>query len=190
MTSQLQIEANRRNAQKSTGPKTPEGKTTVSMNSLVHGLRARRVVLPGESEEDFRQLCADLEARFQPQDRAEQILVEEMAISHWKLIRYEAVEGQIMMQNVASKQAMALLVPILQQQMRLKNSYHKSIAALEHLKKIRPAPQDHPAEPVEEQRIAAAAPTIRGSADEPTPVDPVPAPCELAALPCDHLATS
>ena len=61
-----QIDANRRNALKSTGPKTPEGKAAVSMNSLRHGLRARKVVLPGENREEFNQLCDDLEREWQP----------------------------------------------------------------------------------------------------------------------------
>src|SRR5205807_417954 len=44
-----QIEANRRNALKSTGPKTPGGKAAVRLNALRHGLRAHAVVLPGEN---------------------------------------------------------------------------------------------------------------------------------------------
>lgn len=52
-----QIEANRRNALKSTGPQTPEGKAAVSLNALKHGLFARQVVVRGhnlkESREEF-----------------------------------------------------------------------------------------------------------------------------------------
>ena len=57
MATLKQFEANRRNAQKSTGPKTPEGKSAVSMNALRHGLRARSVVLPGEDRAEFNQLA-------------------------------------------------------------------------------------------------------------------------------------
>ena len=47
MATLQQIDAHRRNALKSSGPKTPQGKAAVSLNSLCHGLRARTVVLPG-----------------------------------------------------------------------------------------------------------------------------------------------
>ena len=64
MATLKQFEANRRNSQKSTGPKTPEGKSAVSMNALRHGLRARTVVLPGEDPTEFHQLCNDLESEW------------------------------------------------------------------------------------------------------------------------------
>src|SRR6266481_5959999 len=64
-----QIEANRRNALKSTGPRTPEAKAAVRMNALRHGLRARTVVLPAENPQEFHQLCNDLETEWQPQSR-------------------------------------------------------------------------------------------------------------------------
>jgi len=51
MTSNRKAEANRRNARKSTGPKTPEGKAAVRLNALKHGLLSREVLLPGEDEE-------------------------------------------------------------------------------------------------------------------------------------------
>src|SRR6202047_3790575 len=95
MATLKQFEANRRNAQKSTGPKTPEGKTAVSMNALRHGLRARTVVLPGENREEFNQLCDDLEVEWHPQSRTEQFYVEQMAVSQWKLTRMELGEINI-----------------------------------------------------------------------------------------------
>jgi hypothetical protein len=45
VTSDKQTQANRRNAQKSTGPKTPEGKAAVRHNALKHGLLAERVLV-------------------------------------------------------------------------------------------------------------------------------------------------
>ena len=59
MTTEKQLRANRKNAKKSTGPNTPEGKARSSKNALKHGLLARDAVLPGEDPADFdRQLTA------------------------------------------------------------------------------------------------------------------------------------
>src|SRR4030081_2397101 len=95
MATTAQIEANRRNALKSTGPRTPEGKAAVSMNSLCHGLRARTVVLPGENREEFNQLCDNLEDEWHPQSRNEQIYLEQMAVSQSKLPRLDVGERSI-----------------------------------------------------------------------------------------------
>ncbi len=53
MATEKQIAANRNNAQKSTGPKTAEGKTKSSGNALKHGLTSPYALLPGESEEEY-----------------------------------------------------------------------------------------------------------------------------------------
>ncbi len=53
MSSQAQVSANRKNAQKSTGPRTPEGKAVVSENAVKHGLSARKVVIHGEDRAEF-----------------------------------------------------------------------------------------------------------------------------------------
>jgi hypothetical protein len=55
MATEAQIEANRANAQKSTGPRTPEGKETAAPNALKHGLFARETVIRGEKEEEFEE---------------------------------------------------------------------------------------------------------------------------------------
>jgi hypothetical protein len=54
MLSQRQIDANRRNAQFSTGPRTPEGRAAVGLNALRHGLSAQTSVLPGETRTSSR----------------------------------------------------------------------------------------------------------------------------------------
>ena len=56
MTSAKQAETNRRNAQKSTGPSTPEGKTALRHNAMKHGLLSKDILLPGEDESALKEL--------------------------------------------------------------------------------------------------------------------------------------
>src|ERR1700674_279475 len=119
MATTAQIHANRRNALKSTGPKTPEGKAAVSMNSLRHGLRARTVVLPGENREEFDQLCDDLQVEWHPQSRTEQFYLEQMAVSQWKLTRMEVAEVSIFEDVAASTTKLPLLDRLWQAECRL-----------------------------------------------------------------------
>ncbi len=58
MATEKQFEANRQNAQKSTGPKTPEGRAAVRLNGVKHGLTAETIVLKGESQADFTNVLA------------------------------------------------------------------------------------------------------------------------------------
>jgi hypothetical protein len=61
MASDKQMRANRQNARKSTGPKTPEGKAVARLNALKHGLLSQQILLPNEDEASLMQLrgCAD-----------------------------------------------------------------------------------------------------------------------------------
>src|SRR5437899_6799968 len=153
-----QIEANRRNALKSTGPRTPEAKAAVRMNSLRHGLRARTVVLPAENAGEFHQLCNDLEAEWQPQSRTEQFYVEQMAVSQWKLTRVEVAEKSILNQEARATFQIPLIDKLWQCQHRLERSYARAQRELERLQnsrrppvnqlaKLAPAPQPAAAEP-------------------------------------------
>ena len=53
MVSDRQMEANKQNAQRSTGPCTADGKARVALNALKHGLTGKQIVLPDEDPEDF-----------------------------------------------------------------------------------------------------------------------------------------
>jgi hypothetical protein len=66
MTSEKKAQANRRNALKSTGPKTQEGKSAVRLNALSHGLRSEEILLRGEDEEALRELGERLRNELQP----------------------------------------------------------------------------------------------------------------------------
>jgi hypothetical protein len=89
MTTEAQINANRANAQKSTGPRTPEGKATVAQNALKHGLLAKEAVVVGEDLDDFELYRAQLRAELAPVGLAESLLVERIAGLFWRLQRAE-----------------------------------------------------------------------------------------------------
>jgi hypothetical protein len=95
MTSEKKAEANRRNARKSTGPKTPEGKAAVRLNALKHGLLSQAVLLPGEDEEALRELGQNLRAELQPVGELESLLVDRIIASYWRLRRLGRVEAGI-----------------------------------------------------------------------------------------------
>ena len=141
MISNKQLEANRRNAALSTGPRTEEGKAAVRLNALQHGLRARSILLPGENVEDYHQLCAGLEADWQPRNRTEQLLVEQMAVAQWKLARLEVGERSIFEQGMPAEKQMALLDRFSTQRGRLERSFSQAARDLDHFRKTRPARQ-------------------------------------------------
>ena len=64
MATLAKIEANRRNAKRSTGPKTVSGKVASSKNAMRHGLLSREIVLPDESAEDFARFSDRLATHF------------------------------------------------------------------------------------------------------------------------------
>ena len=155
MSTEKQIEANRRNALLSTGPKTQEGKAAVRLNALRHGLRARSILLPGEKPEEYSRLCADLESDWQPRNRTEQLLVEQVAVSQWKLARLEVGERSIFENEMPAERQMALLDRFSVQRGRLERSSSRAMRELEHLRKTRSVQEERPA-PVQE--VPAAAP--------------------------------
>jgi len=93
--SEARIRANRENAKKSTGPRTPEGKAASSRNHLLHGLRANKHILPGEDPEDFLALLHDLFDRFLPVGEGEEKLVLRIAADQWRLDRTLPMEAAV-----------------------------------------------------------------------------------------------
>src|ERR1700693_2854544 len=92
MISERQQEANRRNAAKSHGPTTPEGRAAVRMNALKHGLTAAEMILPTEEKIDFEQFRAAFEAECQPVGPIEQVLVEDLVANRWRMNRVRKME--------------------------------------------------------------------------------------------------
>jgi hypothetical protein len=86
--SERRLRANRRNAKKSTGPRTEAGKDIASRNALVHGVHcADHVLMPGESQGQFLMLRNDFVLSLKPANAIELMLVERIAISQWKILR-------------------------------------------------------------------------------------------------------
>src|SRR4051794_37141745 len=79
MATEKQIEANRKNAKHSTGPKTPEGKRVCRGNAVKHGLAGDGVVLPPALEAEARRLEEGFAADLRPAGELERALVRQMA---------------------------------------------------------------------------------------------------------------
>ena len=95
MTSEEKAQANRRNALKSTGPKTPEGKSAVRLNAVKHGLLSQEVLLPGEDEAALTELGVRLRDELQPLGELENLLVDRIITAYWRLRRLGRVETGI-----------------------------------------------------------------------------------------------
>ena len=92
MPTKAQMKANRKNAKKSTGPRTEEGKTRSAKNALKHGLLARDTVMPGEDPADFDRQLSALEADIQPANSLEFELVRQIADAQWRMRRLTRLE--------------------------------------------------------------------------------------------------
>jgi len=94
-TSDAKIEANRANAEHSTGPRTNSGKVKASRNSIKHGLTAKEVyIAPGE-EEEFRQFTQDALTEFNPVGPFEQELARQLLFHLWRLRRIGKEEADL-----------------------------------------------------------------------------------------------
>ena len=92
MTSYRQIEANRRNALKSTGPQTEAGKQASRRNAIRHGLTAETVIGALEDAEDYKAFEAAITADYDAQSAVERELVLRLASILWRLRRATAME--------------------------------------------------------------------------------------------------
>ena len=92
MASILQINANRNNARRSTGPTSAEGKARSASNALQHGLLSRDIVLPDEDAEEFTALAASYSVQLDPQGPLEEFCVRQMVAADWKLRRLLRLE--------------------------------------------------------------------------------------------------
>jgi hypothetical protein len=173
MATDSQIEANRLNAQKSTGPKTPEGRAAVRLNGVKHGITAQTLVLKGEREADFTALLDSYEAEHQPATPTEEFLVQQLAMATWRLRRLYHAEASfhkhklkeiadthagiklsdtehLGLVNGWSKETMATFN---RQESRLERTFYRALHELQHLRKLALLSQTH-VEPVSSKQVS------------------------------------
>jgi hypothetical protein len=95
MATDKQIAANRANAAKSSGPKSPEGRAVVSQNATRHALLAKSFVLQSECPARFKTFVESFYVEYNPATPTEIALVDTMATARWRLIRMSNLEAAI-----------------------------------------------------------------------------------------------
>jgi len=100
MVTELQLTANRRNSQKSTGPRSEAGKAVSSQNSLKTGIYSEAEIIRDESRADLDALAADYHHHFQPAGPVERCLVDILIHSEWMLRRFRRAEAQLWEINI------------------------------------------------------------------------------------------
>ena len=193
MATDKQIAANRLNALKSTGPKTPEGRAAVRLNGVKHGLTAKTLVLPGENESDFIALLESHEAEHSPATPTEEALVLQLVMADWRLRRLYHQEAGFyacrMGETNDSRKSRGLddhghwglvadrsnqtLTMFHRQEVRLERTFHRTLNELRRLRAERDA---HLASLPKTAPVDAPAPQINNidtPADPPAPSDPV-----------------
>jgi hypothetical protein len=129
MTSFRQIEANRRNAQLSTGPVTEEGKRRSRQNAVRHGLTAETVIDALEDAEDYAAFEMSVTADYDAQSAVERELVLRLSSLFWRLRRATAIESGLF--RIQARQLLQFRQPQQTHQDRQKiieSMYRKSLA--------------------------------------------------------------
>ena len=94
MATEAQIIANRRNAQKSTGPRSTKGKAIASKNSLKHGILAKKTVISSENQQEFNLFRDRILEELSPQSPMESVLVQRVVDLSWQLKRIKKIQKQ------------------------------------------------------------------------------------------------
>jgi hypothetical protein len=174
-----QLEANRRNSRKSTGPKSPEGNSNSSRNNLRLGLTGQISLLPTEDREAHDAFCNGLIDGFNPQTPMERQLAQSVAEDNWHLNRAVAIENnmfalghqherreiQIALADAATLQAQAdkfNLLSIYEQ--RINRNLQRNMNLLRELQAEREAQRGLA---VEEAKLLAQLNLINGLARDP-----------------------
>jgi hypothetical protein len=201
MASQKQLDANRANAQRCTGPKTPAGKAASSLNALKHGLTAQIAVIPGENAALFGRTLRSFLDDLQPAGPLETVLVHQIVMASWRLTRLRSLESGLFDLRVADEaHNVEQEYETLAQKTRLAYAFYKDCAgrdafttlaryesraeravyrALHELHRLRAARSASPTSPPAETEICRTKP-IPGPKSSIPPIPPSPNPLDLS----------
>jgi hypothetical protein len=195
--SAARVEANRRNALLSTGPKTDAGKQASSRNAIKHGFYTSTLLLPEEDHTQFEALCDRFLDEYRPEGLEETDLVEEMVTLKWRLARLNLMEqgvfnwsrrwittkdnphptaAAILMKVGDDREMLQSVHRISNLEARLKRDYRRAKDDLRRVQAERkesgqPEPEPAPVEQAQEPEPTPAAPP----APPPPPAAPKPA---------------
>src|ERR1017187_7964718 len=169
MSTLRQIEANQRNAQKSTGPTSVTGKATSSMNALKTGIDAKSLVLPSENRAHLDQLIDDYYSHHQPASPDARAFVDDLIYCEWTLRRLRAAETQAWRYQSDNKYSDPQKYPLGQSATSNPNSFSKLQYRLDATRRARQRALDALAKLKAE---AAAAPTPAPDPAPPPPASP------------------
>jgi hypothetical protein len=185
MATERQIAANRQNAQKSTGPTTPEGRLAVRLNALKHGLTSEVLIPMDEDRPEFDRLCNAFETEYQPVGPTEESLLANLVAAKWRLGRARREETGFFVKRaielehdsqqyreVAGNTRLAIIVDldsagsntlakISRYEARLERSFYKALSELRR---------------VQSQREPLEPPTAKQTQSEDQPPEPTPSP--------------
>ena len=167
IVSDKQQKANRQNAQKSTGPTTPEGKSAIRFNALTYGLRTCETILPFENEKEYSDLWDELDADWQPQTRTERLYLETMVTSQWLLKRLADSEKLIYECIAHIEERFKTLAYVYKQRAQLERSFRTAIADMKQSQMERKAIQPQPPQTAK----TASAPAAQPAAPQTPPPD-------------------
>jgi hypothetical protein len=189
MATIAQIEANRKNAQKSTGPTSDSGKEAVRFNALKSGIDAASIIIPGEDPDQFSKLAEGFTDSWQPANAAESELVDHLIEDSWRLRRLRTAETQLWTRSIEGRRTGRRHDPRtevgdsydgrcdtfsrLQRQMAsIKRTNHQTTLDLQRLQSARKATEA--AELAEAAQAAAALAVAQAVPPEPLPECPRP----------------
>ena len=199
MSTQKQIEANRKNARNSTGPKTATGKATVAQNAIKHGLTAQKPLIPGEDPAEFDMHCQLMQDELDPQTPLETILANRIITLSWQLNRGpgihaaafnhligdlfdppqdpEARLGEAVVRDFYNN---SVLDRIQTYTARIESNLYKTMHQLQKIQQIRQntprknKPNLPPAQDTESRRVALAPPKSRRQNEKTNPISNPP----------------